>query len=292
MHSAERKSKSRLAFVLILVASYMVVEVAAGIFTKSLALIADAGHMLTDAASLGLALLAIRFAERRPTTQKTYGYFRSEILAAFLNALLLIGISIYILYEAWGRILQPRAVLGGPMLVVSIVGLFINLTAIFLLHKDSDESLNVRGAYLEVISDLLGSVGVIAGAVIILTTGWYLADPIISVGIGLFILPRTWKLLSEVAHILMEGVPQHVELEALELALKNVTGVREVHDLHVWTITSGLHAMSAHITVTDLLQTDRILRELRQVLKDQFQIDHTTIQLEDELCAEDKDRIC
>lgn len=282
--SAAGRNKRKLIIVLALTGSYMVIEVVAGFLTKSLALIADAGHMLTDAGSLALALLAIRFAEKPATAQKTYGYYRSEILAAFANAILLLFISAYILYEAWGRFRNPPEVMSGPMLAVATLGLLVNIASISLLHKGSGESLNVQGAYLEVLSDLLGSIGVIVASVIMLTTGWYLADPIISAGIGLFILPRTWKLLSEVAHILMEGAPSSIDLNLLESAMKKINGIEAIHDLHVWTITSGMNAMSSHIRVADVTETDRILQELRSMLKEKFQISHSTIQLEGKQC--------
>ncbi len=280
------KNKRKLAIVFGLTTTYMVAEVIGGLLTNSLALLADAGHMLTDAGALGLALLAIWFAQRPATPEKSYGYYRAEILAALTNGAVLLFISAYILYEAWRRLQNPPAVLSWPMFVVATIGLVVNLTGMWLLSDASDKSLNIRGAYLEVLSDMLGSLGTIAASVIMMTTGWYRVDPIIGAGIGLFILPRTWTLLKQVTHILMEGTPAHIELKTVEEAMKRVKGVKAVHDLHVWTITSGIDAMSAHITVEDTSQGDRILAELQYVLKDQFQIEHTTIQLEEERCEE------
>ncbi len=269
----------------------MVAEVVAGLLTHSLALLADAGHMLTDAGSIALALLAIWFADRPANPKKTYGYYRLEILAAFANAIVLIFISFYILYEALQRFWAPPEVNSEPMLAVASAGLVVNIISMRLLHHGAKESLNVKGAYLEVLSDFLGSIGVIAAAVIMLTTGWYLADPIISAGIGLFILPRTWTLLKEVVHILLEGTPAHIDLASVQETIMGVEGVQAVHDLHVWTITSGMEAISVHLTVKDLMHTDRILRDTRAILKERFQIEHATIQIESQPC-EDNDSIC
>ncbi|MBI3950155.1 MAG: cation transporter [Acidobacteria bacterium] len=220
-----------------------------------------------------------------------HGYYRVEILAALTNAVVLLFISLYILYEAWRRWQNPPEVMSWPMLIVATIGLGVNLTGMRLLADASGRSLNIKGAYLEVLSDMLGSLGVIAASVIMLTTGWYRADPLISAGIGLFIVPRTWTLLKEVTHILMEGTPARIELKEVEEAMNRVEGVKAVHDLHVWTITSGVDAMSAHITVEDSAQGDRILAELQRALKDQFEIEHTTIQLEVERCEENGRRI-
>lgn len=280
-HSTARKNKRPLAIVFVLTTGYMLTEAAAGVLTGSLALVADAGHMLTDSAALGLALLAIRFAERPATPQKTYGYLRAEILSALANSVALLLITAYILYEAWKRFQNPPEVDSWPMLMVASIGLVVNLIGMKLLAASSGESLNVKGAYLEVLSDMLGSLGVILAGIIMLMTGWYMADPIIGAGIGLFIIPRTWKLLNQAAHILMEGTPPTIDLKLLEGAMLRVPGVTAVHDLHVWTITSGLDALSAHVKVMDLTQADRILTELQTLLRDEFRLDHTTLQIED-----------
>lgn len=275
--------RGKLVAALALTTAYMIAEVIGGLITGSLALLADAAHMLTDAGGLALALIAIRFAEREPTPQKTYGYLRAEILAALANAVVLLLLTVYILYEAYRRFVDPPAILGWPMLLVASVGLVINLISMKLLSAGSSESLNVRGAYFEVFADMLGSVGVIVAAVIVMTTGWTLADPIIGAAIGLFIVPRTWRLLMQAVHILLEGVPAEIDMAGLETALKEIPGVRAVHDLHVWTITSGMDSMSGHLVVDDVGEAPRILRAARAALQHKFSLEHVTIQIEDEV---------
>ena len=282
MVTATAKNKKRLKIVFGLTVAYMFAEAIGGYLTNSLALLADAGHMLTDASALGFALLAAWFAARPATPNKTYGYYRAEILAAAVNAIALIFISFFILYEAWQRWNHPPEVLSWPMLIVASVGLVVNFAGMKLLMSGAGESLNVKGAYLEVLGDMLGSIGAIAASIIMLTTGWYRADPLISAGIGLFILPRTWKLLSEAVHVLMEGTPAGCDLRALEAAMRKAKGVLDVSDLHVWSITSGVNAMSAHVRVRDLSEGDRVLRDLRSALQDGFGIGHSTIELETE----------
>jgi cobalt-zinc-cadmium efflux system protein len=280
--SASGRHRKPLAYALGLTLAYMVAEVVGGLITGSLALLADAAHMLTDAGGLALALLAVRFAERPATPQKTYGYLRAEILSALANAVVLLVVSIYILYEAYQRIISPPDILSGPMLAVAMVGLLVNLVSMRLLAAGASESLNVKGAYFEVLSDMLGSLGVIAAALIVMATGWTRADPIIAAAIGLFIVPRTWILLKQVTHILLEGTPPQVDMELLARKLTAIPGVQAVHDLHVWTITSGLDSMSAHLVVADMTQAQRILRDARALLANEFKIDHVTIQVEDE----------
>jgi cobalt-zinc-cadmium efflux system protein len=278
--SAGRRNKKKLWIVFSLTAGYMVAEALGGLLTGSLALLADAGHMLTDAGALGLALFAIRYAERAATPAKTYGYLRTEILAALANAVALLLISFFILYEAWQRIRQPPEVLAGPMLLVASLGLILNFVSMRMLTAAAGESLNAKGAYLEVLSDTLGSIGVIAASVIVLTTRWYFADPIIGAAIGLFIVPRTWTLLKDATHILMEGVPERIDVLALESAMLGVAGVVAVHDLHVWTLTSGWDSLSAHVTIEDGTQQGHILTDLQKLLKQTFEIEHATLQLE------------
>ncbi|MCC6361917.1 MAG: cation transporter [Bryobacterales bacterium] len=275
-----RQNRGRLWLVFALTTLLMVLEAAAGVWANSLALLADAGHMLTDAGSLGLSLLAIHFAARNPTPGKSFGYYRAEILAALANATALFVISIGILYEAWRRLQSPPEVLGMPVLIIALAGLLVNLAGAFLLRQGSGESLNVQGAYLEVLSDTLGSAGVIVAGLLIWIKGWYLADPIISAAISLMILPRTWSLLSQATHILMEGAPAHIDQAALITAANEVPGVLDLHDLHVWTITSGFTALSAHVTVEPGTDSNCVLNLLQALLRDRFGITHSTLQLE------------
>jgi cobalt-zinc-cadmium efflux system protein len=279
--TAAGRHKGRLAIALALTTSFMVVEVVGGLWTGSLALLADAGHMLTDAGALALALIAIRFSERPATPQRTYGYVRAEVLAALANAVALLLLTIYILYEAYERFLHPPEILGGWMMAVAVVGLVVNLISMRLLSAGASESLNVKGAYLDVLGDMLGSLGVIAAAAIVTFTGWTLADPIISAGIGLFIVPRTWILLRQAVHILMEGTPPEVDM-----ALLDIPGVTAVHDLHVWTITSGIDAMSCHLVVADMGQARATLAKAQEAMKSGFELTHTTIQVEDQALRE------
>lgn len=279
--TAGAKNKNRLKIVILLTGSYLIAEVVGGIITKSLALLADAGHMLTDVGGLVLALIAIKLAEKSPNPKKTYGYYRAEILAALTNAVVLIGISLYILYEAYQRFLDPPEVESGAMLIVAGIGLVINLIGMFIMKKGSKESLNMKGAYFEVLSDMLTSIGVIIAGVIMLTTGWYYADPLISAGIGLFILPRTWVLMKDAVGVLLEGTPYDVDLPKLRETMKQVPGVTDVHDLHVWSLTSGVNAMSAHVVVTGEINTrNGILITMNDLITSKFNIAHTTLQLE------------
>ncbi len=280
--TAAAQHAGKLAWALGLTATYMVAEVVGGLITGSLALLADAAHMLTDVGGLALALLAIRFAAREATPQRTYGYLRMEVLSALTNAVVLLLLTVYILYEAYQRFLSPPEILSGPMLVVAAIGLIVNLVSMRLLAGGSSESVNLKGAYFEVLSDMLGSIGVIVAALLMMWKGWRLADPIIGAGIGLFIVPRTWLLLKQVTHILMEGVPPHVDVDLLEKRLAGISSVMAVHDLHVWTITSGFDAMSCHVVVADLSMSRGVLQEARQIMKEEFGIDHVTIQIEDE----------
>lgn len=281
-HSAAGANKRALKLVFGFTVLYLVAEVVGGLLTGSLALLADAGHMLTDVAGLGLALMAIRFGERPATPRQTYGFYRVEILAALTNAVALIGISIYILYEAYERFKNPPEISTGPMLIVAVIGLGVNIAGMLLLRKGSQESLNMKGAYFEVLSDMLTSVGVIVAAAIMWLTGWYYADPIISAGIGLFILPRTWALLREAARVLLEGTPSDVNLAAVRELVARIPGVREMHDLHVWTLTSGVNAMSAHVVIIDDDRHNELLSALHETITTNFPIHHVTVQLERE----------
>jgi cobalt-zinc-cadmium efflux system protein len=281
-HTAAARSRPVLGGTLALTGAFIVVEAVAGFWTGSLALLADAGHMLTDAGGLALALFAIWVAGRPPTPAKTYGYYRAEILAAVVNALVLLGVAVAVLVEAWERFRNPTPLLATPMLVVAALGLAINLVCAWLLRRGAADSLTVRAAYLEVVSDALSSVGVVAAAIVVMLTGWTGADAIVSAGIALFIVPRTWALLRQAVNVLLEGTPAHLELGEIEQAMLAVPGVRGIHDLHVWTLTSGREAMSAHVFVEDVGQSDRLLDALHAVLHARFGIDHTTVQLETE----------
>lgn len=278
--TAAGRYTNHLAWALGLAGGFMVVEVAAGVWTGSLALLADAGHMLADAGGLTLSLLAVWFSQKPPTPAHTYGFFRMEILAALINGVVLFGVALLILYEAYRRLWAPPLILGGPMLVVGLIGLGVNLLGMWLLHAGAAESLNLRGAYLEVLSDALASLGVIVAALVIQTTGFTLIDPLLGAAIGLFILPRTARLMGQAVHTLMEGVPPHLDFHEIEAAVRSAHGVRSVHDLHVWTLTSGKEAMSAHVLVENLADGQHILLDLQQILRQRFGIEHSTIQLE------------
>ena len=280
--TAAARSRGALLTTLGLTVAFMLVEFAAGLWTGSLALVADAGHMLTDAGALALALFASWVAARPPTPAKTYGYYRAEILAALVNAVVLLIVAGVVLYEAWRRILTPTSVLGVPMAVVVAAGLAVNVAGAWLLHRGARESLNVRAAYLEVVSDALSSLAVLIAAAAVITTGVTIADPLASAAIALLIVPRTWRLLRQAVNVLLEGTPAHLEVGEIETAMTQVAGVRRVHDLHVWTLTSGREAMSAHVVVADVRESERLLEALHAVLHARFGIDHTTIQLEAE----------
>lgn len=263
--------------------TYFIVEVIGGIVTNSLALLADAAHMLTDVFGLGLALFAIWISQRPANAEKTYGYYRVEILAALANAVILFFISFYILYEAYRRFQEPPEVDSLPMLAVAAVGLVVNLVGIYNLRSGSKESLNVQGAFLEVVSDMLGSIGVIVAGLIMYFTGWYYADPIFSVLIGLFVLPRTWALMKQAVNVLLESTPAHINLKSVEEAMLSTPGVASVHDLHIWTITSGMDSLSAHVVLADsksLKDGQKILNAVNAQLKEKFGIAHATIQIE------------
>jgi cobalt-zinc-cadmium efflux system protein len=289
---ARKASRKKLLAVIAMSGSFLIVEAAAGFWTGSLALIADAGHMLGDVAALALAFFAIWLAGRPAGPSRTYGYHRSEILAALANSVLLVVISLFILFEAMQRFAQPPQVMSSQMLVVAVIGLCINLISIHLLSDSHAESLNTRAAYLEVVSDMLASVGVILTATVMMTTGWYIADPVISMILALFIIWRTWGLLKESIDILMESAPENVDLQDLSGAILEVDGVLAVHDMHVWTITSGIISMSAHVTIGSKEDPESLLDRLEHLLDHHFGITHTTIQLETESASKRCNDIC
>jgi len=274
--------QTNLRRVLLITGLFMLVEVVGGLFTGSLALLADAGHMLTDVAALGLSVFAMWMAARPSTPEKSYGYHRAEILAAVTNAVVLLLLAIWILYEAYRRVFEPPHVLGVPMLLIGCVGLAVNVASMKLLADESASSLNVRSAYLEVLSDAISSVGVILGGGIIWLTGWFLIDPFLSAGISVFIVWRTWALLTQAVHVLMEGVPTHLDAKEVGQAMASVPGVKGIHDLHIWTITSGLDALSAHVVVPVGEDRDAVLGRLQTLLRDRWKIDHATLQVVEE----------
>lgn len=277
--SAGARYKRGLAITLVLLTAYMALEATAGVLLNSLALISDAGHMLSDVAALAMSLAAIWFAQRAATPTRTYGFYRLEILAATLNSALLFLLGGWILYEAVRRFQRPPEILGLPMLLVAAGGLAVSFIGVLLLRKGAGESLNLQGAYLETLSDMLGFLGTIVAGAVIALTGWRQADPIAAVFIGLLILPRTAKLLKQAIEILLEATPPNVDVRQIEATMRDVPGVSSAHDLHVWTITSGFIAMSGHVE-TEGRPSSEVLHELQTLLHTRFGIEHATLQVE------------
>jgi cobalt-zinc-cadmium efflux system protein len=281
-HSHTSNKKALLSS-FILIAAFMVVEVIGGLVTNSLALLSDAGHMLSDAAALGLSFYAIKLGEKQVSQKKTYGYKRFEIIAAALNGLTLVVISIYIFFEAFQRFFNPPEVQSTGMLMISIMGLLVNIVAAWILMKgDKDENLNVRSAFLHVLGDMLGSVGAIIAALLIMFFGWGIADPIASVIVAVLILLSGYRVSKDSFHILMEGAPSQIDINHVKAELIKIPLVKEVHDLHIWTITSGYPVLSCHITILDNGIHDEILSQSQRILHDEFHIEHSTIQVEKE----------
>ena len=301
--SAGNGTKKSIKLVLILTSSYFVIQIIAGVKIGSLAVISDAGHMLIDVAGLVMALLAISFTQKPATPTRTYGFYRGEILASLLNSIFLILLSVFILIEGFQRIIHPAAVSGLPMIIVASIGLAINLVGVRVLGRTrvnrkrlqqdyerdyynkvkeqvAEENLNVHGAYLEVFADSIGSAGVIVAGIIIYISGFYLADPLISIGIVALIIPRTWLLLKKAIHILIEGTPIHLGHEEIKNSILNVRGVTGVFDLHIWTISSGIHALSAHVVIMENKKSSDILQEINSILEKGYDITHATIQIE------------
>jgi cobalt-zinc-cadmium efflux system protein len=274
------ESRRRLSLVLVLTASYMIAEVYGGWLTGSLTLLADAGHMLTDVAALTLALVAAWFSTRPATSTKTFGYYRLEILAALINGVALVVISLLIFYEAYRRWGTPPAIRGNLVIIFAAGGLLVNLVSARILHGRHEVDLNIRGVWLHLLGDALGSVAAIAAGAIISLRGWYGADPLFSVLIGLLIVWSSWRLIREATNVLLEGTPAHINLAAVEAAILQTEGVDNVHDLHIWTITSGREALSAHVIHADSIAPPVLLQELRTKLHDRFGVDHLTIQME------------
>jgi cobalt-zinc-cadmium efflux system protein len=280
-HDARRiGSAGALGLALALTAGFTVVEVVAGFLTDSLALLADAAHMLSDNVSIALALAAVWLARRPATPERTYGFKRAEVLAALANGVTLVVLAIWILYEAIRRFDDPPEVLGGWMLAVGVVGIGVNVAAGAILFRAREGSLNVEAAFRHVLADLLGSLGVVVAAVVILATGWLEADPIASVLIALLVLASSWSILRDSTSILLESAPRGMNARAIGERLARAPGVVEVHDLHVWTITSGFPALSAHILVGRGEDCHGRRRELEALLRDEFEIEHTTLQVD------------
>lgn len=279
-HGRGTASRAALATVLALTVGLTAVEVAGGLLTGSLALLADAGHMLSDSFAIGLALVAVTLARRPSTPRRSFGFRRAEILAAFVNGLTLVVVSGWIVWEAIDRLDENRELLGGWMLVVAAVGLAVNAVAAAILARSGRESLNVEAAFRHVIADLLGSVGVIVAALVVVTTGWTLVDPLVSLAIAVLIAASAWGVLRDSTAILMEQVPSRIDAEALALAIVEVPGVSSVHDLHIWTITSGFDALSAHVLVGRGEDCHTRRRDVQRMLASSFGITHTTLQVD------------
>ncbi|WP_274564112.1 cation diffusion facilitator family transporter [Streptomyces spiramyceticus] len=288
--------KGRLRIALGITLTVMTVEIVGGLLSNSLALIADAAHMATDALGLAMALLAIHFANRPPTRNATFGYARAEILAALANCLLLLGVGGFLLFEAVDRFITPAETKSGTAIVFALIGFVANMVSLSLLMKGQKDSLNVRGAFLEVLADALGSVTVLVSAGVIMATGWQAADPIASLVIGLMIVPRTWKLLRETLGVLLETAPPGVDMAEVREHILGLPGVEDVHDLHAWTITSGMPVLSAHIVVTqdalDSVGHEKMLHALQGCLGDHFDVEHCTFQLEPSGHAEHEAKLC
>ncbi|MEU1116735.1 MULTISPECIES: cation diffusion facilitator family transporter [unclassified Streptomyces] len=294
--TAAHAYKGRLRIALAITITVMLAQIVGGVLADSLALVADATHMATDAVGLGMALLAIHFANRPPTENRTFGYARAEILAALANCLLLLGVGGYVLYEAVERFITPAQTEGALAVYFGVFGLVANLISLSLLMRGQQDSLNVRGAFLEVVADTLGSVTVIIAAGVIMLTGWQAADPIASLVIGFMIVPRTVKLLKETLNVLLESAPKGVDMAEVRAHILDLPGVEEVHDLHAWTITSGMPVLSAHVVVSshtlDSIGHEKMLHELQGCLGDHFDVEHCTFQLEPSGHAEHEAKLC
>ena len=272
-----------------LTTAFLIAEVIGGILTSSLALLSDAAHMFTDTAALAIALAAIRIGKRAADRLRTFGYYRFEILAAAFNAVLLFGVALYILFEAYRRLRTPPEIQSTGMLIIAVLGLLTNFISMRVLSGGKDKSMNMKGAYLEVWSDMLGSVGVIAGAIIIRYTGWSWVDSAVAVAIGLWVLPRTWTLLKSSLNVLLEGVPEGVSIADIEQSLRAIPGVRDVHDLHVWAISSGKTSLTVHLVSDRVIEYPQLLSSAREMLAEHFEIHHSTIQIESQPCEQQRE---
>jgi cobalt-zinc-cadmium efflux system protein len=285
----------RLRIVLSLSSSYFAISIITVITTGSLALLSEAGHILADIGGIALALFAINYTRKPATPQRSYGFYRLEILASFVNSVILALLSVYVLYEAFRRIFEPPEIQSFPIIIVAAIGLALNFIGMILLNnlghhhthnddtdkqKEQEEILNVKAVYLEILSDTIGAAGVIVAGIIMLTTKFYLVDPIISIILALFMIPRTWSIMKKAIHILMEGSPSNIPHEKVKEAILGIKGVTGIFELHIWTITSGMNSLSAHVVIIDTSKSQVILQEINAVLEKQFKIAHSTIQIE------------
>lgn len=286
---AYSSTQRNLLIVLSITTVVMIAEIIGGLLANSLALLSDAGHMLTDILALGSSIVAMRFAQRPPTASKTFGFYRLEILAAFFNGMLLFFISFYIFYEAYQRLVHPEEIKGLVMLVVAAIGLLANGVGIVILKKSALRNLNVKSALFHIVGDTISSGGVIVGGLVILYTGWNLVDSLIGIFIGMLILGGAYRLVRESIDIFLEATPKDINAEKMLDDLRKIKGVKEIHHLHLWTITSGIYAMSAHVLIEDLLtsRSTQILREIERLLHGKYGMEHTTIQFESESCGDD-----
>jgi cobalt-zinc-cadmium efflux system protein len=279
-HREKLSGKRRLTLALLITGCWFLIELAGGIYSNSLALLADAAHMLTDIAALGLSLFAIQISLRPATQEKTYGYLRAEILAALANGVFLILIALYIFYESYQRFLAPPEVKSGAMIAIASTGLLANVVTAVLLSRSRRENLNLRGAFLHVLGDTLGSVGAIVAGVMMAFWRWNLADPIVSAVVGGLVLFSSWELVRESVDILLEGAPRHLKIPQILYDLRGMQGVLSVHDLHVWSIASGITAMSCHLVLNAKADAGRLLAEASRLMREEYGIEHTTIQIE------------
>ncbi|TWK81112.1 Cadmium, cobalt and zinc/H(+)-K(+) antiporter [Bacillus paralicheniformis] len=286
-HHGSRSANQKALYISFgLIFTFMIIEVIGGILTNSLALLSDAGHMLSDAAALGFSLLAFKIGEKAATVSKTFGYRRFEILAAFINGITLLLISLYIFWEAYNRFFSPPEVAGSGMLVIATVGLFVNIAAAWILMKgDTSGNLNMRSAFLHVIGDMLGSFGAIIAGLLMLFFNWNIADPIASAAVAALVLVSGWRVTKDSVHILMEGKPKDIDAEALKNGLLSIPTVREVHDLHIWSISSDMPSLSCHIVADENSDRDRILKQVSKYLRKECNVEHVTVQIEGERCS-------
>jgi cobalt-zinc-cadmium efflux system protein len=286
---AYTSTQSSMLIVLLITSLVMIAEIIGGLLANSLALLSDAGHMATDILALSLSIIAMRFAQKPPTPSKTFGFHRSEILAAFFNGIVLLFISFYIFYKAYQRFVHPEEIKGLFMIIVAGIGLLANGVGIIILRKSALRNLNVKSAFFHIVGDTISSGGVIVGGLVILSTGWYIIDSLLGVFIGMLILRGAYGLVKESVDIFLEATPKDIDVEKMLSDLHKIDGVKDIHHLHLWTITSGIYAMSAHVLIEDLLvsRSEQILRQIETLLTSKYNMEHTTIQFESESCGDD-----